>query len=43
MLGFDQTREGQNRTISITVDPDDEIDESNERNNERSVTIDIEN
>ncbi len=42
VLGFDQTREGQNRTISITVDPDDEIDESNERNNDRSVTIDIE-
>ena len=28
--------------ISITVDQDDEIDESNERNNDRSVTIDIE-
>lgn len=42
VLGFDQTREGQNRTITITADPDDEIDESNERNNERSVSIDIE-
>jgi hypothetical protein len=42
VLGFDQTREGQNRTISIAVDQDDEIDESNERNNDRSVTIDIE-
>ncbi|HWH16495.1 MAG TPA: CARDB domain-containing protein [Candidatus Paceibacterota bacterium] len=42
VLGFDRTREGQNRTIAITVDPDDEIDESNERNNDRSVSIDIE-
>lgn len=42
VLGFDQAREGENRTITVTVDPDDDIDESNERNNERSVTIDIE-
>lgn len=42
VLGFDQTREGDNRTITIEVDPDDDIDESNERNNERSVTVDIE-
>ena len=42
VLGFDQTREGQNRSIEISVDPDDDIDESNERNNTRSVSIDIE-
>lgn len=41
-LGFDQAKEGNNRTITIEVDQDDDIDESNERNNSRSVTIDIE-
>ncbi len=43
VLGFDQTREGNNRTITIEVDQDDDINESNESNNDRSVTIDIEN
>lgn len=42
VLGFDQTREGNDRTITITVDADDDINESNERNNSRSVTVDIE-
>lgn len=42
VLGFDQTREGEDRTISIEVDQDNEIEESNERNNDRSVTVDIE-
>lgn len=42
VLGFDQTREGSNRTITIEVDPDDDIDESNEGNNRRSVRVDIE-
>jgi hypothetical protein len=43
VLGFDQTREGNDRTITITVDADRDIDESNESNNDRSVTVDIEN
>ena len=42
VLGFDQTREGNDRTITITVDADRDIDESNESNNDRSVTVDIE-
>ena len=42
VLGFDQTKEGNDRTITIDVDPDDDIDESNEGNNRRSVTVDIE-
>ena len=42
VLGFDQAKEGSNRTISIEVDPDDDINESNENNNTRSVRIDIE-
>ena len=41
-MGFDQTREGNNRRIEITVDQDDDVRESNENNNDRSVTIDIE-
>lgn len=43
VLGFDQAREGNDRTITITVDADRDIDESNESNNDRSVTVDIEN
>ncbi len=43
VLGFDQAREGNNRTISIDVDTDNDVRESNEGNNDRSVTIDIEN
>lgn len=42
VLGFDQTREGNDRTITITVDADRDINESNESNNDRSVTVDIE-
>lgn len=42
VLGFDQAKEGTNRTITIDVDPDDDINESNENNNTRSVRIDIE-
>ncbi len=42
VMGFDQAREGDNRRIEISVDPDDDINESNEGNNDRSVTIDIE-
>lgn len=42
VMGFDQTREGNNRRIEITVDQDDDVRESNENNNDRSVTIDIE-
>lgn len=42
VLGFDQTKDGNNRTITIDVDPDDDIDESNESNNDRSVSVDIE-
>lgn len=42
VLGFDQAREGNDRTITITIDAGDDIDESNERNNDRSVTVDIE-
>jgi hypothetical protein len=42
VLGFDQAREGNDRTITITVDADRDIDESNESNNDRSVTVDIE-
>jgi len=43
VLGFDQAREGNDRTITITVDADRDINESNESNNDRSVTVDIEN
>ncbi len=42
VLGFDKTKDGDNRTITITVDPDKDIKESNESNNTRSVTVDIE-
>ncbi|MBU1292493.1 hypothetical protein KJ819_00305 [Patescibacteria group bacterium] len=42
VLGFDQTREGDDREITIVVDPDRDISESNEGNNSRSVRIDIE-
>lgn len=42
ILGFDQTREGNDRTITITVDAERDINESNESNNDRSVTVDIE-
>lgn len=42
VMGFDQTKEGENRTITIEVDPDNDIRESNENNNDKSITIDIE-
>lgn len=42
VLGFDQPREGENRDMTITVDPDRDIRESNENNNSRTVEIDIE-
>ncbi len=42
VLGFEDGREGDNRKITVTADPDDKIDESNERNNDASRTIDIE-
>jgi len=42
VLGFDQAREGNDRTITITVDAGRDINESNENNNDRSVTVDIE-
>lgn len=41
-LGFDQTKSGDDRTIRIEVDQDNDIRESNESNNDRSVSIDIE-
>lgn len=40
-LGFTRPREGDNRRITIEVDPRDAIDESNENNNEASRTVDI--
>lgn len=43
ILGFDQARSGDDREITITVDPDRDISESSESNNDRSVTVDIEN
>ena len=42
VLGFDSAREGNNRTITIEIDTDDDVNESNERNNTRDVSIDIE-
>lgn len=42
-LGFTKPREGENRKITITIDPKDSIDESNEGNNEASRTVDIDN
>jgi hypothetical protein len=42
VLGFEKGRRGDDREITITVDSKDTVDESNERNNEDSETIDIE-
>lgn len=42
VLGFDKTKEGNNRTIEIVVDSGKDVSESNENNNEVSKTIDIE-
>lgn len=43
VLGFDRTKEGNNRTIVVTIDSGNDVRESNENNNRKSVTIDIEN
>ncbi len=40
-LGFDRARVGNNREISITVDPDKRIVESNENNNDVTTTVTI--
>ena len=42
VLGFDKPKEGNNRTITIIVDRDRKVSESNETNNSKSVSIDIE-
>ncbi len=42
-LWFDRVRSDDDRTITIDVDPGDDINESNENNNDRTVRIDIEN
>jgi hypothetical protein len=41
-LCFDRTRSGDDREITVTVDADKDISESNERNNTATRTIDIE-
>ncbi len=41
-LWFDRVRGNDDRTITIEADSDKDVDESNERNNERTVRIDIE-
>lgn len=43
VLGFTQPREGRDREITIEVDQDRDIRESNESNNARTVEVDIEN
>lgn len=40
-LEFDGLREGNSQDIDLEVDPDDDINEENERNNKESVEIDI--
>lgn len=42
-LCFTEARTGNNRTISVRVDTDREVNESNENNNSDSARIDIEN
>lgn len=42
-IGFDDPDEGRNRRIEIEVDYNDAVSESNERNNDDSATIDVEN
>jgi len=42
VLGFDKTKDGTNRIISIEIDSGDDVRESNENNNDRDVSIDIE-
>ena len=41
-LWFDRVSARDDRTITIKVDAGDDVNESNERNNERTVSIDIE-
>ena len=41
VLGFEDGREGDNRDITVTVDPDHDIHEMNENNNEASREVDI--
>ena len=40
-LGFDRAKDGENR-ISLEIDSQDDVDESNERNNTTSVEIEVE-
>ena len=40
-LGFDRTKSGDNREITITVDSGKDVNESNENNNEDSENVDI--
>lgn len=40
-IEFDGLREGNNQDIRLEVDPDDDIDEENERNNDETVEIDV--
>jgi len=42
-LGFDRTKSGNNREITITVDSGHDVNESNENNNEDSENVDIRN
>lgn len=42
VLGFDRPRSGDNRVITITVDPDRDVRESDEGNNSDSARVDIE-
>lgn len=42
-LCFTEPRSGNNRDITVEVDTDDDVNESNERNNTDSAEIDIEN
>ena len=41
VLGFDRTRSGDNREITITVDPENTIHESRENNNSDTATLTI--
>lgn len=40
-LGFDRAKDGENR-ITITIDSDDDVNESNEKNNTLTVDIEVE-
>ncbi len=42
VLGFDKTKEGNDRRITITVDSGKDVSESNENNNDASREVDIE-